>query len=98
MSQVDDVKLRLILTIIEDDAAVNVSTCTIKNIILKSPSGVKTTHTASFLTDGSEGKIYYDTASGDIDEAGTWKLQGYVEIASGAYYTTIESFRVNCNL
>ena len=98
MSQVNDIKLRLILTVVEDGAALNISTCTSKTISLQSPSGVTTSFTASFLTDGSEGKIYYDTVSGDISSAGLWKIQGLVLIGGGTYYTTVESFRVYTNI
>lgn len=45
-----------------------------KNVTAKPPSGYKTvTATASFLTDGSDGKINFSFADGDIDQAGLWE-------------------------
>ena len=96
--QLDDIKIRIILTIMEDGEAVDISAATVKQIILRSPAGVTTTFTATFLTDGTEGKIYYETVSGDLNVAGLWKTQGKVEVSSGTYRSDIHSFRVHSNL
>lgn len=95
-----DVGTVVTLTIYEDDetTVVDVSAAATKTIYVKKPSGTKDSWTASFTTDGSDGKIYYTTTTGDIDETGTWLVQGYVEIGTSKYYSTRESFRVLPNL
>lgn len=98
MSQVDDIKVRLIVTIYEDDAVLNISTASSKSIIIRKPDGVIITATATFLTDGSDGKIYYDSVSGDLDTPGLYKIQGAIVINSGTYKSSIQMFRIDCNL
>ena len=49
-------------------------------------------------SDGTDGKVYYNTIAGDLDEAGLYKLQAKVILPSGTYYTDIYSFKVHCNL
>ncbi len=98
MSQVDDIKVRLKVTIIEDDAALDISTATVKSIIFQKPDGTILTKTATFLTDGTDGIIYYDTIAGDLDQSGIYKVQGAVSIGGGAYKGSKSTFKVECNL
>ena len=69
-------------------------------ILLKDPDGLKTSHVAAFVTDGSDGKIHYTTVLGDLDVPGNWKLQGVVENAgpSKKLYSQLGSFTVRENL
>ena len=75
-------------------AAIDVSTASVKYIYFQDPSGVKTQKTAAFYTDGTDGKIQYTTVAGDIDEVGTWMVQGYVETGLGKFWTAKDSFKV----
>ncbi len=97
---VGDVGTVITLTIYEDDGttAVNVSAATTKTIYIKKPDGTVITGTASFTTDGSDGKIYYTGASGNFSTPGTYQVQGYVEIGSAKYYSTKNNFRVLNNI
>lgn len=78
--------------------AIDVSTATVKYINFQDPSGVKTQKTAAFYTDGSDGIIQYTTVDGDIDEVGTWMIQGYVETSLGKFWTEKDSFKVYSTL
>lgn len=98
MSQVGDTKVRLILTTYEDTAVLDISTSTSKSIIIKKPNGEILTVVANFLTNGSDGKIYYDTVSGDLDQSGLYKIQGSLLINGGLYKSSVKMFRVECNL
>lgn len=70
-----------------------------KQIIFQKPDGVKLTKTASFVTNGSDGKIEYATSSGELDVAGMWRSQCFVDLgASGSFYTDITRFKVHDNL
>ena len=53
---------------------------------------------AGFDSDGTDGKMYYNTVADDLDEAGSYKLQGKVAITDGTFYTDITTFKVHRNL
>lgn len=92
---VDDVGTVFTVTILDqDDEVVDVSLYTPKQLIFTKPSGTKVTQTASFTTDGTDGKIQYTSASGDLDEEGLWSLQGIVS----SFHTNITTFKVYRNL
>jgi hypothetical protein len=77
-----------------DGVAINVSSATVKYIYLKKPSGTKIKRDAEFTNTGSDGKIQYTTISGDIDRAGEWQVEGYVELTDGKFFTTKDDFVV----
>lgn len=56
------------------------------------------TKAASFNTDGTDGKIYYTAVADDLDEVGTYEIQGKVVITDGTFYTDIQTFKVHRNL
>lgn len=95
---VNDVGTRFLATIKDDGDVVDVSNASVINMIFKQPDDQIVHKAASLLTDGTDGKIYYDTVAGDLDEAGQYKLQGRVSLPSGTYYTDIYTFQVHCNL
>jgi len=67
----------------DTDTASDISAySTSQHFVLKSPSDVETTHSASFKTDGSDGVVEYTVSSGDIDAAGTWHIR--IKAASGS--------------
>ena len=92
----DDVGLVLELTIKdENDAIVNISAATVKQIKLRTPTNVYSTKTASFTTDGTDGKIRYTTVAGDLSVAGEWEIRGYIEQgASTKFHTSKQTFEV----
>ncbi len=94
----NDIGTKFLVTIKDGDSAVDISGASTKQIIIKKPSGTNLTNAASFNSDGTDGKIYYNALSGDLDETGTYKIQGKVVIASGTFYTDIQSFKVHRNL
>jgi hypothetical protein len=65
---------------------------------LRKPDGAVIPKTPTLLTDGTDGKLVYTTISGDIDMAGTWKVQTSVLMASGSWHTTIDFIDVDANL
>lgn len=66
-------------TLIELVTGVVLTGATVAQIWYEKPSGITGIWTATVSTI----KLQYTTDSGDIDESGTWKLQGYVELPSG---------------
>ncbi len=93
-----DIGTSIRIKIQEDNVDIDVSTATSMQIFLKKPSGTTTTKTASFFTDGTDALIEYVSVSGDIDEIGTWKIQGWVSLPAGDFFTEVASFKVNRNI
>lgn len=88
------------VTIIDDttSAAIDVSTATTKQIIFRKPDKSLLTATATFTTDGSDGKITYSTVSGDLSQPGLWKIQGKVIAPTFTNSTENSTFNVKKNL
>lgn len=96
---VGDKNVDFVVTIMEDCTAIDVSTATTLTIYLKKPSGETLTKTATFVTDGTDGLIHYQSVDGDLDESGVWKIQAQVDMGSGSsYHSIIKTFKVACNL
>lgn len=66
--------------------------------LFEKPNETVFTRTGSLTTDGSDGLIEYTVASGDLDMAGIWSIQGRVSTPGGNYSTSISEFRVEKNL
>ena|SRR3990167_327182 len=95
----NDIGTRFKCTIKDGDSIVDVSAVTTKQVLFYKPSSEILTKTASFFTDGSDGIIYYDSIDGDLDEVGSWELQGYVVFSSTSKFRSdIKSFKVHRNL
>ena len=97
---VGDVGTIFRLTITEDDdvTAVNVSGASVKKFYFAKPDGTKVNKTAEFNTDGTDGKLKYTAIAADIDMAGRWQVQAYVEIGAAKYWSSKETFSVHSNL
>jgi hypothetical protein len=94
-----DTNFVFFVTVTEDCAAIDISAATSKVITFLKPSGEYVAKTATFTSDGTDGKIQYATVSGDIDEVGLWKIQAIVELGSGSlYHSSVKSFKVMHNI
>jgi len=58
----------------EDNESMNISVYDTFQVMLRTPDDLKlVTYTATLFSDGTDGKLYFTPASGDIDRSGTWK-------------------------
>lgn len=94
----NDIGTKFQVTVKDGDDAVDISTASAKSLIFKKPSGTKMTKAAAFTSDGSNGKIDYTILADDLDEVGTYQLQGKVIISDGTFFTDIQTFKVHRNL
>lgn len=94
----NDIGTRLVVTVLDDGSAVDISTATSLQIILRKPDNTVLTKSAVIYNNGSDGKMAYTTVDGDLDTLGNYKIQGKVEIDGGTYYTSLGSFKVHCNI
>lgn len=95
---VGDVGTVFEVTVLEDGVPLDVSTATDKALLFRSPSGALAVQAAAFTTTGADGKIEYQTLSGDIDEVGTWRVQGRIVIPQGTFYTDVGYFTAKTTL
>ena len=79
----DAIGVQITVTLKEDGVVINSTSLTTKEFIIVKPSGTSVTKAASFVTDGSDGKIRYTTLSGDLNEAGQYRLQANLVYAAG---------------
>jgi hypothetical protein len=63
------------LEITEDGVAVDISSCTTKDLVFQKPDGQAITKAGSFTTDGIDGKLRYITEAGFLDQAGRWLVE-----------------------
>ena len=82
----------------QDNAVIDLSGATTKEIRFKPPSAARKDKSASFKTDGSDGILTWTTISNDLDSIGAWQLQGYVVLSGGTWYSDIGNFTVVENL
>lgn len=78
--------------------AFDLSAADILQVVLEKPSGAIVHMTATPITTGVDGGIETITAVGDLDEAGTYRTQVYVEIGTLKSFTTASRFKVAANL
>lgn len=95
---VNDIGTQLIMTVKDDGVVVDISGASLLQVIIKKPDGQSYVKSGTFYTDGTDGKMYYASISGDFDVPGNYKLQGKVTLPGGTYYTSISDFKVYCNL
>lgn len=95
---VDDIGTKFLVTIKDDGAIVDVSNASSILMKFRKPDDVVLTQNGLLESDGTDGMVYYNTQSGDLDQAGTYKLQVTVYLPTGTYYTDVYTFKVHCNL
>ena len=94
----DDVGTVFRITLKEDGAIVPVNGATVQKIRFYRPEAGVIEKTSVFTTDGTNGQIQYVAEAGFLNEVGTWKLQGYVELPEGKWSSEIGVFTVSKNL
>jgi hypothetical protein len=82
----------------EAEDVVVLATATVKQFIFRKPDHDEVTKDATLVTDGLDGKLQYTTTVDDIDLAGDWQVQVYIENPSGKWHSDIQAFSVRDNL
>jgi len=94
----DDIGVEFRASILQDGSGVNIASATTKKLIFKKPTGNTLTVTASFYTNGSDGVLSYISTSGDLNEAGLWRLQGHIILGTNNWKTEISPFFIYPNI
>ena len=96
--QVGATNLLITLELKEGYAPLNISLATVKNIIIEKPDDTLIISSGSFITDGSDGLLYYRTNGSDINLAGVYNVQAYLVMPDFTGYSTPVSFTAYANL
>jgi len=86
------------LEIREGYEILDISGATTKNIIIERPDDTIITASGSFVTDGTDGLLYYRTVTGDISLAGLYNAQAYLVLPDFTGYSTPVSFTAYANI
>ena len=98
-AHVGDIGLDLVVTLYDrTELLTTVGTATVLKLIFKKPGGEVIERDAALVTDGTDGKVHYVTVAGDLDRAGTWSVQGYLEMPGWTGRTKVDTFPVGGNL
>ena len=95
---IDDKETVLRFTVKEGGVALDLSTSTLRQLILQKRNKEIIIADMSFFTDGVDGKLEYITSGSDIDNKGTWKGQVYLEFGTGHWHTSTADIEVGANL
>ena len=82
----------------EDGAIVDVSSASVMQMVFNKPDGTAVVKDAALSTDGTDGKIKYESTNTDIDQVGHWQVQGYAKVGSDENNSDIHAFEVYPNL
>ena len=78
-------------TAISLDCEVDISAASVRRIVVRKPNGRRVQWTA--VADGTT-KIKYVTQAGDLDVAGDWDMQAYVELPTWKGRGAISTLKV----
>ena len=95
---VDDIGTTIQLTFLDGTSVVDISGASTKEIWIQDPDGLTAKKAGTYSSDGTDGKLYYDTVADDLDQAGIWYVQGYVVLAGGTWHSDKKTMKVHANL
>jgi hypothetical protein len=97
--QVGAKNLAIKLQVKEGNSVLNISSASVKNMIIEKPDDTIVSGSTAFFTDGTDGIIvYYTSSSSILDQAGDYNAQAYIEMTGFTGYTTPVVFSVYENL
>ena len=86
------------LTLQQDGSARDISSYTTREFIFRDPDGTETTKTASFDSDGTDGKLKYTILTGEVDSVGSWYVQARIAKAGAELTADRLGFAVKARL
>jgi len=95
---VGDIGTDVQITLNSECSDADIANASVIEMYMKKPDGTTITRSCQFVTDGTDGKIRYYIAEGDLDQSGTWKIQARVVTPAGEWWSSIAKFKVYANL
>ncbi len=98
--QQDDVGVSLLITVIDGNTGQPKDISAATNIMVLLRRGHNSTKhfTGNFVTDGTDGQVFYTTQPGDLDDSGNWFIQVTYLFGGKQRYTSEDVFVVASNL
>jgi len=95
----NDVGSVIVITLMNGGLPVNLSQTTLRQLNFRKPgAAANIIRTASLVTDGTDGKMRYTWAGGDLDIVGIWILMVYIESPTLKLHSDKVQFEVEANL
>ena len=98
--QLNDYGSRLRVTLIdgETELPIDVSAATLVQYVFSRPDNSTFIKTGGFDSNGSDGKVVYLLANGDLNMVGRWSYQVYVTFTGELLHSAVGKFKVLNNL
>ena len=95
----NDVGTSFIATFKDGTSVVDISGANTKNLIFMKPDKSTASNAGTFTSDGTDGKLYWDSTTGFLTPIGDWQWQGHVAWAGGdSWRSSMANFRVYPNI
>lgn len=95
----DDVGTSFEVTLLDGDTVVDISSASVLQVLFKKPDLTLVIKTANTKTDGTDGVLQYVSASGDLDQIGSWQIQARVMFPNGDTWSSSKTkFKVYDNI
>lgn len=99
MTQESAVGVIIQYTVLDYNAnPLDISSATVKSLVFKKPDGTVVTKTATFVTNGTDGKLKYTSIAGDLAPYGTFSVQAMLTMTGFDGRSEVETFDVERNL
>lgn len=82
----------------QDGAVVNLAGASALVMTFQKPDGTSSNKPAQLSSTGADGKMKYVTITGDLDQNGTWAIQGHVTLSDGDWHSDVHKQRVDANI
>lgn len=86
---------KLVVVITENGSPKDISGADAIYIFIMPPESTVVVKTAEFSTDGSDGSIEYKCNDRDLDQDGSWGIQGQAEIGDDVWPSDLGTFQVD---
>ena len=94
--QLNDIGTQFLLTVRDQSGnTVNLAASTSKVLNFVRPDLTTFSRDLSFVGDGSDGRVSYLAASGDLNQVGFWRIQAKFIFPTGQWTTNQSIFTVN---
>jgi hypothetical protein len=91
---VGDVGTDLNARVFEHGDPVDVSSATVITFKLTAPDKTVKEMAGTFVNNGTDGRLIYETIAGDIDQHGTWYISVYIEMTGWSGHSERKPFTV----
>jgi hypothetical protein len=83
----------------DTEQPLDISTQTSMEVVVLGPGNLRSTHTPSFVTDGTDGKLTVVLPDTVFTVSGEWKIQAVVTLTGGIVHPSeVKTFRVRDNI